>query len=168
MAVVVQYRRRKHVNMPCACANFSFQASVKLELCVFFLNLLRKFLNACTLDLNFYDTRKKESPETECESDPYRPVATGSVLYRTLGQRESSHPDMIWWVCVCVFVFVFYGHRRKCYRESCAEFSSCTAGSACSKYEFVRNKQNGLMQLFFTIYLCCGDMSDCEDEDRML
>lgn len=54
------------------------------------------------MDLNFYDTRKKELHEAECESDPYRPVATGNLLYRTLGQRESSHPDVIWCVCVCV------------------------------------------------------------------
>jgi len=141
MAVVVQYRYRKQVNIFCACASSSFQATVKPELCVFFFNFLLKFLNACILDLNFYDTRKKESPETERESDPYRPVATGNVLYRTLGQRESSHPDMIWCVCVCVF----YGHRRKCYRESCAEFCSCTAGSACTEYELARNKQNGVM-----------------------
>lgn len=111
---------------------------MKPELCVFFYFLLT-FINACILELNFYDTRKKISPEPECESDPYRPVAAGNALYRTLGQRESSHPDMIW--CVCVF----YGHRRKCYRESCAEFCSCTAGSACSEYEFARNKQNGVM-----------------------
>ena len=32
LAVVVQFHHRKHVKITCACASFSFQASVKPEL----------------------------------------------------------------------------------------------------------------------------------------